>query len=208
VSALRVVPVVTDVELPAGVAGPEPMSFDVRCFLLPHDDGVTLIDTGWHADGEPIAAALRGLGAEWTDVSDVILTHAHPDHVGALATVTALAPSATLWGGRDDVFPSPVRAVADGDTVRGLRIVATPGHTPGHLCVLDEDHGTLFTGDAVGSDSGGLTQGPEGFITDHWDAVRSLRRLADLRADRMLLGHGDEIPDPADALVRFVDRLD
>jgi glyoxylase-like metal-dependent hydrolase (beta-lactamase superfamily II) len=207
VSAVGVVPVVTDVELPAGVAGPEPMSFDVRCFLLPHDDGVTLIDTGLHAGGEPIAAALHGIGAEWTDLSDVVLTHAHPDHVGAMATVTALAPGATLRGGRDDVFPTPVRPAADGDTVRGLRIVATPGHTPGHLCVLDEAHGTLFTGDAIGSQAGELTQGPAGFIADRRDAARSLRRLADLRPGRMIFAHGDEVRDPAEALARFVDGL-
>jgi len=174
---------------------------------VPHDAGVTLIDTGLQADGEPIAAALRGLGAGWSDLSDVILTHGHPDHVGAMATVTALAPSATLWGGRGEVFALPVRPASDGDTVRGLRIVATPGHTPGHLCLFDEDHGTLFTGDAIGSGSGAFTQGPEGFITDQREAVRSLRRLADLRADRMLLSHGDEMPDPAEALVRFVDGL-
>jgi hypothetical protein len=40
-------PVVTEVHLPAGVAGPEPMDFDVRCFIVPHATGLTLVDTGF-----------------------------------------------------------------------------------------------------------------------------------------------------------------
>ena len=39
-------------------------------------------------------------------------------------------------------------------SIHGLRVVATPGHTSGHLCLLDEDHGLLFTGDAIGAEAG------------------------------------------------------
>ena len=196
----------TDVELPAGMAGPEPVAFDVRCFLVPHDDGVTLVDTGLQADAEPIAAALRETGAGWPDVTDVVLTHAHADHCGGLSTVTAKAPAATVWGGRGDDFPVATRTVVDGTAIRGLRVIATPGHTAGHLCLLDEDHGILFAGDAIGSQGGRLTQGPDLFIADHDLAAQSLRRLVEVRARRMLFGHGDEVANPAEALASLVGR--
>ncbi|MEP6629311.1 MAG: MBL fold metallo-hydrolase [Lapillicoccus sp.] len=200
----QVVPVVMDVALPAGMAGPDPVEFDVRCFLVRHDDGLVLVDAGFPADGTPIALALAGMGAGWSDLSDVVLTHAHPDHCGALAALPQLAPSAAVWGGAGDEYPPFVRAVEGGETVRGLRVVATPGHTAGHLCLFDEDRSTLFSGDAVGSQAGLLTQGPRPFIADPEEAMRSLRLLSALGAHRMLFGHGGEVPDPAGALMAFI----
>jgi glyoxylase-like metal-dependent hydrolase (beta-lactamase superfamily II) len=200
----QVVPVVMDVELPPGVAGPEPMTFDVRCFMVPHEGGVTLVDTGIQADAQPITDALVAMGAGWEDVSDVVLTHAHPDHCGALSTVASRAPSAVIWGGIGDTFPIAARPAEDRTLIHGLKIVPTPGHTPGHLCLLDEDAGILFTGDAICSQAGRLTQGPQMFIADAHQAGRSLQRLVELQPDRMLFGHGDEVVNPLDALANFV----
>ena len=144
------------------------------------------------------------MGGAWSDLSDVVLTHGHPDHCGALATVQQLAPSAAVWGGAGDAYPPFVRPVEDGTSLRGQRVVATPGHTAGHLCLFDEDRSVLFTGDAVGSQAGRLTQGPRPFIADPDEAMRSLRLLSALGARRMLFGHGDEVPDPTGAMTVFV----
>lgn len=192
-----------DVELPAGMAGPDPMTLDVRCFLVPHNDGIVLVDTGMQTDAQHIADALIAAGAGWDDLSDVVLTHAHPDHCGALSTVALRAPSAVIWGGTGDTFPAAARPAEDRTLIHGLRVVSTPGHTPGHLCLLDEDEGILFTGDAIGSQAGRLTQGPPTFIADAQQAARSLQRLVELGADRMLFGHGDEVANPADTLAHF-----
>ena len=59
----RVEPIVIDVHLPAGMAGPEPLDFDVRCFLVAHADGVVLIDTGTPGSDGQIAAAFERMGA-------------------------------------------------------------------------------------------------------------------------------------------------
>lgn len=98
------------------------------------------------------------MGAGWDDLSDVVLTHAHPDHCGALSTVELKAASAAIWGGSGDTFPAAARRPRTGP-IHGLRVVSTPGHTPGHLCLLDEGEGILFTGDAISSQAGRLTQG-------------------------------------------------
>ena len=50
-----------DVKLPAGMAVPDPVELDVRCFLVRHDDGVLPVDAGFAVDGAPIALAL-----DWT----------------------------------------------------------------------------------------------------------------------------------------------
>ncbi len=150
-----------------------------------------------------MAEALSGIGGGWADISDVILTHSHPDHCGALSTI-ASSGSPTIWGGAGDSFPVRVQPAQDGAVIRGLRVIATPGHTPGHICLMDEDQGTLFTGDAIGSQDDGLTQGPEMFIFDQAQGRGSLRRLIELRPARMLFAHGAEMADPTEALHRLV----
>ena len=78
-----------------------------------------------------IATALGGVGLDWAAVGHVILTHKHDDHAGSAAEVLDAATSATGYAGAEDLAaitsPRDLVAVADGDAVFGLRIVATPG---------------------------------------------------------------------------------
>jgi glyoxylase-like metal-dependent hydrolase (beta-lactamase superfamily II) len=195
VGGVEIHPIAFDVHLPAGVAGPDPMDFDVRCFLVPHAAGFSLIDTGLPGSSEAIGSALTGLGATWADVSDILLSHDHPDHVGSLADVVALAPAATVWGNA----PLSARALDDGGTVRELRVLATPGHTPGHVSFLDGE-GTLLVGDLIGSRDGHLERAPAMFTADAAQAELSIRKLAETGCERMLFGHGAEIDEPLPAL--------
>ncbi|MFW0775993.1 MBL fold metallo-hydrolase [Paenarthrobacter nitroguajacolicus] len=66
--------------LPAGIAGPTEISFDVRCFVLPASSGIVVIDTGMRGSAVDMQQALERLGAGWGDVSDIVLTHSHADH--------------------------------------------------------------------------------------------------------------------------------
>lgn len=147
-----------------------------------------------------IAAALGEIGATWTDVSDILLSHDHPDHVGGLADVIALIPHATVWGNA----PLSAQALDDGDTVRNLRVISTPGHTAGHISFL---HGeaTVMAGDLVGSRDGQLERSPAPFTADAAQAERSIRKVAGLGADRILFAHGDEIDRPGLALLALLD---
>ena len=95
-------PVVMDVHLPAGVAGPDPLDFDVRCFLVPHAVGVVLIDTCLAGSNDPITFVLKQIGADWRDITDIVLTHNHPDHTGGLAEVMARTDGAVVWAGAED----------------------------------------------------------------------------------------------------------
>ena len=187
--------VVFDVHLPAGVAGPEAMDFDVRCFLVPHASGLALVDTGLPGSAPAVGTALADMGAAWSDITDVLLSHDHPDHIGSLPEVLTLAPSATVWGNA----PLAARALEDGDSIQGLRIFATPGHTAGHVSFLHES-GTLLIGDLVGSAGGRLERAPARFTADPEEAERSLRRIVGVRAERLLPAHGAEVSHPREAL--------
>jgi Metallo-beta-lactamase superfamily len=69
--------VVMEHRIPAGVLGPEPVLLDVRAYLVTHATGVILVDTGMDAGGHALDAALGEAGAAWSDVSHVLITHAH-----------------------------------------------------------------------------------------------------------------------------------
>jgi glyoxylase-like metal-dependent hydrolase (beta-lactamase superfamily II) len=193
--------VVIDVHLPAGVAGPEAMDFDVRCFLVPHASGLVLVDTGLPGPAQAIGTALAEFGAAWSDLTDVLLSHDHPDHVGALTDVLTLAPAATVWGNA----PPSARALKDGDRIQGLQVIATPGHTAGHVSLL-HDSGALLVGDLVGGAGDRLVRAPASFTADPEEAERSLRRIADIRADRLLPAHGAEVSHPFQALAELMDQ--
>ena len=196
--------IITDVHLPAGVAGPDALDFDVRCFLVSHASGVVPIDTSVVGSEDLIDSALARIGATWHDITDVVLTHNHPDHIGSLAEVTAKADGAAVWVGAGDQarvpFDGQLRTLVDGARVRDLRVLLTPGHTPGHCSLIHEVDSIVFAGDAVGSMGGRLSRGPAAFTADADQADQSLHRIASLQCDRVMFSHGGEIPEPLRAL--------
>jgi glyoxylase-like metal-dependent hydrolase (beta-lactamase superfamily II) len=207
-------PVVLSVSLPPGLAGPDAVEFDVRCFVVPHADGVVLIDSGPPGSADAIGAALRLVHAGWDNVTDIVLTHAHFDHVGALAEVTGRSRNATVWIGSDDLaeLQPPisagfkVSALHDGDRVRGLRAISTPGHTPGHFSFLDEQNSVLFLGDLAGMRDGHLQRAPAVFTQDSARNDRSIGEAIRLGSRRIVPSHGEELTDPVHSLTLLLDQ--
>ncbi|MGW1748948.1 MBL fold metallo-hydrolase [Streptomyces sp. NPDC002092] len=94
------------------------------------------------------------------------------------------------------------REVADGDVLDfggGAVVVSVPGHTDGSIALHLPGPSVLFTGDAVANV--GRTM-PGVFKTDRARAVQSLHRLAELKVDTAVLGHGDPIGHGAAAALR------
>ena len=208
----RVEPVVATVEVPPGVLGPNAVTFEVRSFVAAGPEGLVLIDTGPPGNAASIGRAIAALGAEWADVADIVLTHHHFDHAGGLRETADLAPRARIWSGAEDASaivldgdrnPLPL---ADGQHVGAFRVVATPGHTAGHISLLDEEGSLVLIGDLVGSERGELTFGPPSFTADPVLNTRSLRRILKLDPARMLFSHGAELPDPARAIRLLLDE--
>jgi len=205
-------PVVTQVQVPPGMLGPEPVSFEVRCFVVANAGGVVLVDTCTPGSSEAIGAALARVGAAWSDVTDVVLTHSHFDHTGGLTESAELASGATVWAGAPDAPEIPtfgsraLRSLTEGDRVGDMLVFETPGHTPGHISLLHETAAIMLIGDLVGSMDGALTFGPSAFTADPALSRESLRRIVDLQTDRVLFSHGGEVSDPGAAIRQLLDR--
>ncbi len=79
----------------------------------------------------------------------------------------------------------------------GFRVLHTPGHSAGSICLYNEEKGILFSGDLVRNEKGILEGPPEEFTPDTRSACRSLERVAALDFDVLLPGHGDVILEGA-----------
>jgi hydroxyacylglutathione hydrolase len=170
---------------------------------------VVLVDAGNDRDGKAVLAELtrRGLGPD--AVSNIFLTHGHPDHIGAVhlfprAQVMALEAESPLIEGRAGskgpvtrLFPvSPTgvtvtRALHDGDAVTVgstvVRVYAVPGHTAGSAAYLV--NGVLLIGDAGDVTSDGTLQGAPWIFSDSQPEDRaSLVRL-----ERQLTADGADV---------------
>ncbi len=88
--------------------------------------------------------------------------------------------------------PASLQAIEDGDLIPvlgGLRVIHTPGHTPGSVCLYAERHRLLFTGDVLQVMRGRLTYANAFFSHDIGLARRTLNRLAELDVETIALAH-------------------
>ncbi|TBV81865.1 MAG: MBL fold metallo-hydrolase [Desulfobulbaceae bacterium] len=156
-------------------------SMEVCCYLLacPESGRALAIDPG--GDEERILEHCRR--NDWR-LQMLLCTHGHPDHVAANAALKAATGAEIIMHGDDAAFfakaetvryfsmlglpasPPPDRLVADGDIVElgslKLRVLHTPGHTPGGICLYLAPN--LFTGDTLFVGGVGRTDFPGGDI--------------------------------------------
>lgn len=170
-------------------------SYQTNCYLISAEGSETcaVIDPGYTP--EIIQAKLKDLGLT---PEAILLTHGHFDHVGAVP-VLAQVYNCDVYIGEPDLSLPPeitngplfyTETYKDGDTVTAggvtFRVLSTPGHTPGSLCLVAGD--AIFAGDTLFAGSCGRTDLPGG---SGRDMMTSLRRLAALPGNyRVYPGHG------------------
>lgn len=170
---------------------------NVSAYVLARGNEATIVDTGVPNSEAGIEAALGVLGLSWDAVGHVIVTHLHGDHAGSLPAVLNAAAGATGYAGAADISgissPRELVAVGDGDRVFDLDIIETPGHTAGHISVLDSVGGIFVAGDAINGADGGVV-GPNSRFTPDMDlANQSVAKIASFEFETLLFGHGEPV---------------
>ncbi len=184
--------------------------FQENCYVVGDEvsgEGA-LVDPGDEATRIALAVEQTGL-----EIGQIIITHAHIDHVGAIASLVAeyvcpvlmheeaeamlktVPQQAMMMGLRFGQVPKVDRHVADEEVLEvgslRLRSLYTPGHAPGHLAFLVEGEEVVFSGDALFAGSVGRVDLPGGGMEVLMRSIEE--RLMPLPDDtRVLSGHGPE----------------
>lgn len=173
-------------------------NYDSNYFLV--DDNI-LVDTGAGLNKEYLFSKLRENNVEPTDIELIVNTHCHFDHIGgnhffpdakvAIHKLDALSiKNKDSLGTSMSVFDNPGNCrvdieLEDGDEIADFKVIHTPGHTKGGICLWDGENlisgDTIFAGGGVGRmDIGG----------DYQDMINSVKRLTELNVKNIYPGHG------------------
>jgi hydroxyacylglutathione hydrolase len=181
--------------------------FGTNCYILGDEsnrEGM-VIDPG-----DDVKGILTRAGELKLNIKQIVLTHGHIDHIGALkplkeatgaeismhpADAKSLANRAlgVLFGLFYPPAPPPDRLLNEGDTIQvgevKLKVLHTPGHTPGGISLAGD--GVVFTGDTLFKESIGRTDLPGG---NHSEIIRSIRHKLLTLPDETVVypGHGPE----------------
>lgn len=153
---------------------------------------------------------VRGLASQGRRAIGIVVTHHHRDHVGGLRVLAAALslpvwfsePTARLLGVRPDRVLSDGDALElDGPSPERWRVLLTPGHAPGHVCLHNTATRTLVVGDMVTSEGTILIAPDDGDMRAY---LEQLGRLEALDATLALPAHGEPIDAPAALFRRYV----
>ena len=170
-------------------------SYQTNCYLAwgENSPACIVIDPGYSP--EVILSEVKKQGKT---VCAILLTHGHFDHVGGVRALASATGCPVYLHEKELSLPESftdgplyyTHTYDEGDVLPlanlSVRVLHTPGHTPGSVCLVTEN--TMFSGDTLFMDSIGRTDFPGGSTAT---ILKSLKRLAALEEDYTVLpGHG------------------
>ena len=202
----------------------------VNCnvYLVEDEDKLILIDTGLPRSAKKIKKCIEDLGRKPTDVSTIVITHFHIDHVGSLkkmkdATAAKVAvheadadyvagkkappkPKNLMFKALSSIVKAepvePDIVLKEGSKVGRLTVIHTPGHSEGSISLFDIDRKVMFSGDAIRFKDGKLEGPPSQFTLDPDKARESIEKISTFDFDIMLGGHGQPLKENASQKIR------
>lgn len=208
-----------------------PAAVSVNVFAIPEEE-LTLVDAGIAGLLGRIEGGLADLGRSLSDVRRVVVTHGHPDHAGTAAELEAAGAEICMHpadferlqvGVRDALRrpsrgrlfasvvrpPTRIHPLEDGDVLPvlgGLRVVHTPGHTPGSICLYAPRDRILFTGDTLQVQRGRVVFASRLYSDDYATAKASVRRMAALDVATIVFSHYPPWTDGANEVLAALAR--
>ncbi|WP_423801019.1 MBL fold metallo-hydrolase [Neobacillus sp. SAB-20_R2A] len=213
--------------------------FPVNCYLVEEDDGLTLIDAALGFSAKGILQAAERIGKP---ITKIVLTHAHEDHVGALDLLKERLPDVPVYiSVRDNRLmcgdrsldshedQTPIKGgvpkklktrasvlLKEGDELGHLRVVESPGHTPGSMSFLDLRTKALVAGDAFQTRGGIAVAGdirplfpfPAFGTWSKQTALKSARKLAELNPSLLAVGHGEMVENPVAVMAMAINKFE
>jgi glyoxylase-like metal-dependent hydrolase (beta-lactamase superfamily II) len=198
----------------------KPPATHTNCYLIYNSDSLLVIDPGspYEDEQRALAATVDELLAEGRKLVGILLTHVHPDHVGGVNSLREHLGSARVFANRFTTQALPDihvdSTLADEDMLElpgkphiALRVMHTPGHARGHLCLYDENTGTLIAGDNIVGLGSVLIDLPEGNMRDYLASLERMRALSNLSV--IFGGHGPAIANPYAKIDEYIShRID
>ena len=185
----------------------------IHPILLWDQEVAVLIDTGYLGQIEDLRMAMEKVGVSFDKLKAVILTHQDVDHIGSLPEIVQECgrnikvyahdlDKPYIQGEfpllKDGHLENPPKGkvdetLSDGQELPycgGIRIIHTPGHTPGHISLYLKQSKTLIAGDSMYSVNGIIEGIHEPTVLDIKEARRSLKKYLDLDIESVVCYHG------------------